>query len=106
MANREVALTTIDNPYSPFSQFDQWYLFDLENGYDCCGYLDRMQNVNTLLMQEDVEDEIIEKTINELVNLDPTGMYIKVEKVDPNETDNGKDFKAVATSAKVEETTE
>lgn len=103
MKNTEVALTTVDNPYSPFSQFDQWYLFDLENGYDCCGYIDRMNKVNTLLLEENVEDEIINFTIDEIVNNDPTGMYVKVEKVDPKKSENGKDYKAVSTNENIVE---
>jgi len=99
MANKEIALTTIDNPYSPFSQWDQWYAFDLENGTDCCGYIARMNEANTTLLEEDVESQLIEQTIDEIVNLDPTGMYIKVEKVDPKSNENGKDFKAVSTSS-------
>ena len=98
MTNYDIALTTIDNPYSPFSQWDEWYLFDLENGYDCCGYLARMQNINTTLLKEEVEDEIINEAINDIVNLDPSGMYIKVKKVDPKTSEHGKDFKAVSTT--------
>lgn len=31
----ECALTTIDNPYNPFTQFDDWFMFDIEHNYDC-----------------------------------------------------------------------
>ena len=39
---RITALTTFDNPFNPFDQFDDWYLFDVEKGYCSCGYLDRI----------------------------------------------------------------
>ena len=29
----ECALTTIDNPYNPFTQFDDWFMFDIEHNY-------------------------------------------------------------------------
>ena len=30
------ALTTVDNPYNPFDQFDSWYQFDMDKGYGTC----------------------------------------------------------------------
>lgn len=29
----KVAITTFDNPFNPFTQFEQWFLFDIEKGY-------------------------------------------------------------------------
>lgn len=40
--NGSCALTTFDNPYNPFEQFSDWFLFDVEKGYNTCAYLDRM----------------------------------------------------------------
>lgn len=31
------ALTTFDNPYDPFEQFTQWFMFDEEKGYHTTG---------------------------------------------------------------------
>ena len=44
MAN-EVMLTTIDNPYNPFEQFDLWLLCDKDKGYNTCEYLARIVNL-------------------------------------------------------------
>lgn len=93
---RETALTTIDNPYSPFSQFDDWYSYDTEKGYDCCGYIDRMKTVlkeDTTYLSEESEDSIIDNVIDEIVKVDPTKLFVKVEKT--KEKENGKDFKIV-----------
>ena len=32
-------LTTIDNPFDPFTQFDDWLRFDEEKGYHTCQFL-------------------------------------------------------------------
>ena len=29
-------LTTVDNPFNPHTNFDEWYAFDLRMGYDTC----------------------------------------------------------------------
>lgn len=92
---RETALTTIDNPYSPFSQFDDWYSYDTEKGYDCCGYIDRMKTVlkqDTTYLSEESEDSVLENVINEIVTTDPTGLFVKVEKTKENKN---KDYKIV-----------
>ena len=84
MANsKDVALTTIDNPYSPFSNYDSWYNYDTEKGYDCCGYIARvmeLNNIQTSYLNEEEENEKINEVINRIVKDDPTGMYMKVEK--------------------------
>ena len=94
---KETALTTVDNPYSPFSQYDEWYNYDIEKGYDCCGYIDRMSlgKLDSQFLNEEDKEELIDSIIDEIVTTDPTGLFIKVEKVNnenKSENDN-KDFK-------------
>ena len=36
------ALTTFDNPYDPFEQFTQWFMFDEEKGYHTTAYLGKV----------------------------------------------------------------
>ena len=43
------ALTTFDNPYDPFEQFTQWFMFDEEKGYHTTAYLGRIARCLSLL---------------------------------------------------------
>lgn len=71
------ALTTFDNPYNPFEQFDAWYMFDMDKGYCSCGYLDRIARTSSQLSDEENEKEI-ERAIDEIIKLDPFNLYKKV----------------------------
>ena len=37
-----VMLSTIDNPFNPFDDFDSWFHYDIEKGYNSCSYLARI----------------------------------------------------------------
>ncbi len=69
-------LTTIDNPYNPFTQFDQWFMFDTEKGYDSCGYIGRIAHTSDELNDEENMDEI-ERAIDEILKYDFTNMRKK-----------------------------
>ena len=70
-------LTTIDNPFSPFTQFDEWFAFDSEKGYDTCNYLARIAKTSDELSDED-EELAITRAIDEIVELNILGIYKKV----------------------------
>ena len=70
-------LTTIDNPYDPFTQFDEWYRFDEQSGYHTTGLLARITISSTELSDADQSDAI-ESAIEEAVQLNVNGMYRKV----------------------------
>lgn len=78
-ANNEVALSTVDNPYDPFTQWDEWYTFDETKGYCSCGYLSRIADTSPDMSDEWNQQEI-ERAIDEIVRIDPFGIYIKVYK--------------------------
>lgn len=72
-------LTTIDNPYDPFTQFDDWFAFDEQKGYHTCAYLARIANTSDELSDEENDAEI-EKAIDSIVKLNVLGIYRKVHK--------------------------
>ena len=76
MAN-EVMLTTIDNPYNPFEQFDLWLLFDKEKGYNTCEYLARIVNLTNGMSEKEI-DVATDRAIDDIIVNDPFGIYKKV----------------------------
>lgn len=70
-------LTTIDNPFNPFTQYDQWFAYDREKGYDTPNYLARIAKVSDDLSDEE-EALAIEQAIDEIVLMNVLGIYIKV----------------------------
>lgn len=78
MSNKkDFMLSTIDNPYNPFTQFDEWNSYDIEKGYNTCAYLARITKSSEEL--SDVEEELaIDDAINQIVSMDILGIYIKV----------------------------
>lgn len=88
MANaKEIALSTIDNPWSPFTEYETWLRFDLSHGYNSDAYLARVANMESCRTEEEADAEY-ERAIDEIVKYNPLGIYIKVSKVDKEiETD-------------------
>lgn len=64
---RAVALTTSDNPYNPFTDYDKWRRFDtVEHDYNTESYLDRISHSTTELGDELYLADL-ESTIDEAV---------------------------------------
>jgi len=76
MAKR-VNITTIDNPYNPFTDYVSWFMFDIEKGYYTSSKIARLTNL-TDDMTEKEEAEEVERAIDELIKIDPLDLYIKV----------------------------
>lgn len=70
-------LTTIDNPFDPFDQFDSWLMFDVDKGYNSCSYLDRIAATSDQLSDKENEKEI-ERAIDEIIKYDFMNIYKKV----------------------------
>lgn len=77
------ALTTFDNPYDPFDQFDSWYMFDIDKGYNSCSYLDRIAATSDQLSEQE-NDQEIERAIDEIILFDSLNIYKKVKQTENN----------------------
>ena len=73
----EYMLTTIDNPFNPFTNFDDWYAFDTSKGYNTCAYLDRICNSPENFTEEE-ENQAINEAIDEIVKMNILGIYVKI----------------------------
>lgn len=77
----ERMLTTEDNPYDPFTQFDEWYAFDTQKGYNTCAYLARIAMTSDELSDTDNE-QALDSAIDEIMEYNLTGMYKIVTRKD------------------------
>ena len=71
-------LTTTDNPYNPFTQFDLWFQFDISKGYNTCAFIDRVANTSDELTEKE-NDKEIENAMKEIAKENVLGIYKLVE---------------------------
>lgn len=76
-----VRLTTIDNPFDPFTQFTSWFLYDEQKGYHSTAYLGRIARISSELSDEENNREE-ERAIDEIIKYDFQNIYKKVREKD------------------------
>lgn len=59
-------LTTHDNPFNPFTDFETWYKYDMTLGHDCCGELAREACISDVASDE-VNDGYVLAAMDRLV---------------------------------------
>lgn len=71
-------LTTYDNPFDPFTQWDEWYMWDMTAGYNTPGLLERVSR-----LPDDMPDSVVfhalQDAIDEIVRENVSGMHTKVK---------------------------
>lgn len=72
-------LTTTDNPYDPFDDYDDWLAFDIRQGYNTPAYLARLTITSDELSEPD-QYLAIEDAIDQIVSENFSGIYKKVSK--------------------------
>lgn len=75
-------LTTVDNPYDPFTRFDEWFEWDTSHGYYTTAYLARVAITSDELSEVDQKLSIVQ-AIDEIVYENILGVYRKVSSDDP-----------------------
>jgi hypothetical protein len=72
-------LTTIDNPYDPFTEWDEWLGYDEARGYYSSSLLARIALYSDELSETD-QYLAIEYAIDEIIKEDVTNKFRKVSK--------------------------
>jgi hypothetical protein len=71
-------LTTVDNPFDPVTEWDEWVAWDETCGYYTNDYLARVAHTSLDLPDAD-QELVIEQAIDEIVRENANGLYRKVE---------------------------
>lgn len=72
--SKDIWITTVDNPYDPFRQWDHWYRYDMAMGYDTCGNVAKLAGSNENLSP--FEDK--ERTLLAIIELCKIGFVTGV----------------------------
>ncbi len=70
-------LSTVDNPFNPFTQYDEWYAYDMQLGHHTTEFLARICVTSADLSEAD-QDAAIEAAIDEITRENVNGLYVKV----------------------------
>lgn len=73
-------LTTVDNPFDPFTQYDEWFAWDASAGYHTPSFLARVARSSDELSDAD-QRVAVNDAIDEIVRENVNGVYRKVEAV-------------------------
>lgn len=73
----EHMLTTVDNPWDPFTQFDAWQAWDEQHGYHTLALQARVVHTSSDLSEPD-QSLAIEQAIEEIVLENVSGMHRRV----------------------------
>ncbi|QPL14733.1 hypothetical protein SEA_SCHWARTZ33_88 [Gordonia phage Schwartz33] len=77
MTVEEYMLSTSDNPFNPFTEWQQWFAFDAREGYHTPAYLARVVRTSNELSEAD-QQIALNDGIDEILQFNLTGNYIKV----------------------------
>lgn len=75
----EYMLTTVDNPFDPFTQWDEWFAWDANAGYHTPGLLARITHQSPDLSESD-QHLAVQEAIDECVEMNVLGVLRKVRR--------------------------
>ena len=78
LTSKKKMLTTVDNPFNPFTEFEAWYRFDVDKGYYTCGLLSRIVKTSNVLSRLD-EEEAIDVAMDSIITNNFYGVHRVVD---------------------------
>lgn len=75
----EYMVTTKDNPFDPFEEYDEWNRFDQDHGYNTQSYLARL----VVLPEEPAPNEIndaINNAVDKIILNDVLDIYVRASR--------------------------
>ena len=81
--SKEIRITTVDNPYDPFTQWEQWIVFDKLKGYHTPERLAKVAPLSEQLSDQEIY-ESVEAGIEAMMRygaIDKTGNTVEYKKV-------------------------
>lgn len=74
---KEYMLSTVDNPWNPFTNFDEWYEFDISHGYNSLAYLARIAKTDSDMSDSEYA-KAVNAAIDDILKYNPLPIYIRV----------------------------
>lgn len=76
MANtKDIWITTVDNPFCPFTQFDRWLNYDEQMGYRTCERVARLAHCSKENLTSKENNEMIDQALTRLTEMYGEGVY-------------------------------
>lgn len=67
---KAMLITTADNPFDPFTQFTEWYNYDVNiKGYNTCAYIDKLAPTSDENLTDYENGIIIDQANNEILDI-------------------------------------
>ena len=72
-------VTTVDNKFNPFTNFEDWYRYDTDPAHPYCTsqWLDNFLKTSSLFDEETINSDVSD-AIDDFLKLNPYGMHIKI----------------------------
>lgn len=70
-------LSTSDNPWNPWTDFNEWNAFDMQAGHHTLAYLARIATSSHELSDHD-QDLAVEQAIDEIIRIHDGELYVAV----------------------------
>lgn len=72
---KDMWITTVDNPFDPFTQWERWFNFDEQHNYKTCERVARLAHCDPTTLTEKENDEFVNQALISLVDMYGDNVY-------------------------------